>query len=343
MNLLAFKTGTIVAAVGLALGLGSARLTAAQAATSCDTDRTIDIAEMTWASAAALAHIHARILKDGYGCSVQIVAGDTVPTSASMLSKGRPALAPELWTSSIQEQWQKGMTDRVVAELADTYEGGGREAWFIPDYFHKQHPELVTAQDVVDRPELFPDPEDPSKGRLYSCPPGWACELANAALFKAYDMKAKGWNLFSPGSGGTLAASISRAFQRKEPILYYYWGPTAILGKYPSFALEMPPVNLKAYRCNTNKECKEPPTKTAWPSSPIKIGVAAWIKSDAPVVAKYLAGTTMTRAQVSALVAWGDDNKAGAEATARHFLKESQDTWTKWVPAEVASKVKAAL
>jgi glycine betaine/proline transport system substrate-binding protein len=335
--------GRIVVAAGLALGLGAVQPAPAQDAVSCGTGRTIDIAEMTWASAAALAHIHARILKDGYGCKVEIVAGDTVPTSASMLARGKPALAPELWTNSIQEQWQKGMKDGVVAELGDTYEGGGYEAWFIPQYFHEKHPELVTAEDVVKHPELFPDPEDPSKGRLYSCPPGWTCELANAALFKAYDMKAKGWNLFSPGSGGTLAASISRAFQRKEPIFYYYWGPTAILGKHPSFALEMPPVDIKAYRCNTNKECRDPPAKTAWPSSPIKVGAAAWIKTDAPAVAKYLAGTTMTRAQVSALVAWGDDNKAGAEATALHFLKGSQDTWTKWVPGEVARKVKASL
>jgi glycine betaine/proline transport system substrate-binding protein len=343
MILPTLKIGRTIAALGLVLGLGAARPAAGQEAIACDTDRTIDIAEMTWASASALAHIHARILKDGYGCRVQIVAGDTVPTSASMLSKGKPAVAPEMWTSSIQDQWQKGIKDGVVAELADTFKGGGREAWFIPEYFHKQHPELVGAEDVVNHPELFPDPEDPSKGRLYSCPPGWACELANAALFEAYGMKAKGWNLFSPGSGGTLAASISRAFQRKEPIFFYYWGPTAILGKYPSFALKMPPTDLKAYRCNTNKECRDPPAKTAWPASPIKIGIATWIKDAAPVVARYLAGTTMTREQVSKLVAWGDNNKADAEATARHFLKDNQDVWTEWVPDKVAEKVKASL
>jgi glycine betaine/proline transport system substrate-binding protein len=322
---------------------GAVALPAQAADGSCDTDKTIDIAEMTWASAAALAHIHAHILGDGYGCNVEIVAGDTVPTSASMLSKGVPAIAPDLWTSSIQEQWKKGLSDGQVAELGDTFKGGGREAWFIPEYFHEAHPELKTAQDVVDHPELFPDPEDPSKGRLYSCPPGWACELANSALYDAYKMKSKGWNLFSPGSGGTLAASISRAFTRKEPIFFYYWGPTAVLGKYPSYALEMPKADVAAYQCNTNPDCDKPAVKTAWPSSPIKIGVAEWIKDDAPVVSDYLEGTTMTRDTVNKMVAWGDDNKADAEATAVHFLKNNEDIWTKWVPADVADKVKAAL
>ncbi len=223
-------------------------------------DKTIDIAEMTWASAAAIARIHAHILEDGYGCTVEVVSGDTVPTSASMLSKGVPAIAPELWTSSIQEQWQKGLADGKVIGLGDaTFEGGGIEGWFIPQYFADEHPELKTAEDVIARPEPVPRSEDSSKGRLYSCPPGWACELANTAMFEAYDMKNKGWDLFSPGSGGNLDASIGRAFLRKEPIFFYYWGPTAILGKYPSYQLELPPADTAAYECNTSPDCEDPP------------------------------------------------------------------------------------
>ena len=76
-------------------------------------------------------------------------------------------------------------------------------------------------------------------------------------MFEAYDMKAKGWTLFSPGSGGNLDASIARAFAREEPIFFYYWGPTAILGKYPSYALELPRSTKPATRAT--------PTRTATP------------------------------------------------------------------------------
>ena len=58
------------AALGLVLGL-----TGAASATECGTDKTIDIAEMNWATAAALAHIHAHILGDGYGCNTEVRAG----------------------------------------------------------------------------------------------------------------------------------------------------------------------------------------------------------------------------------------------------------------------------
>lgn len=336
-----FTLKGIALALGLAAGIGAAGPVFAQD-TACGTDKTIDIAEMTWASAAALAHIHAKILEDGYGCNVEIVAGDTVPTSASMMTKGTPAVAPELWISAIQEQWTKAIDDGQVVELGDAINGGALEAWFIPQYFKDAHPELVSAQDVVDHPEMFPDPEDPGKGRLYGCPPGWACELANAALFEAYDMDGD-WNLFSPGSGGNLDASIARAFTREEPIVFYYWGPTAILGKYDTYQLDMPAVDIDGYRCNTNTDCTDDPVKTAWPSSPVKVGAAAWIADDAPAVADYFSKVGVDTDTINTLLAWADENKADAEDTAVNFLETSEDVWTSWVPEDVAEKVKASL
>ena len=71
------------------------------------------------------------------------------------------------------------------------------------------------------------------------------------------------WNLFSPGSGGTLDASIARAFLREQPILFYYWGPTAILGKYDAFQLDMGEVDEEVYACNTDPDCDEPAGVTA--------------------------------------------------------------------------------
>lgn len=338
------KSGGIAAAIAVAfLSAASVPAIAQDAdAAACGTDRTIDIAEMTWPSAAALAHIHATILEEGYGCDVEIVAGDTVPTSSSMLTRGTPAIAPELWTSAIEEPWSAALAEGSVEELSPAITDGTVEGWFIPQYVVDEYPELTTAEAVIARPDLFADPEDPSKGRLYSCPPGWACELSTSALFEAYGMDDT-WNLFSPGSGGALDASIARAFTREEPILFYYWGPTSILGKFPAVQLEIGEANKEIYACNTDPECDEPPQVTAYPSSPAVIGAAAWVSEEAPAVAEYFSHAGLTNAQISELLVYGDENQADAEATAENFLKTKQDVWTSWVPAEVAEKVLAAL
>jgi glycine betaine/proline transport system substrate-binding protein len=338
------KSGGIAAAMAVAfLAAGSLPVLAQDSsATSCGTDRTIDIAEMTWPSAAALAHIHATILEEGFGCDVEIVAGDTVPTSSSMLSRGRPAIAPELWTSAIEDAWNAAKEEGTVVELANAITDGTVEGWFIPAYTQEAHPELTTAQAVIDRPELFADPEDSSKGRLYSCPPGWACELSTSALYEAFDME-DSWNLFSPGSGGALDASIARAFTREEPILFYYWGPTSILGKYPAVQLDLGEPKPDIYACNTDPECDEPAGVTAYPSSPAVIGAAAWLPEEAPQVASYLEKAGLTNAQISGLLVYGDENSADAADTAANFLRTEQDVWTQWVPEDVAANVIASL
>lgn len=335
-----FKIGSAAAALGLAAGLAVALPVAAQA-TECGTDKTIDIAEMNWPSAAALAHIHAIILEKGYGCNVEIVAGDTVPTSASMLSKGTPAIAPELWTGTIQDAWDKGLADGVVEVAGVAISDGAVEGWWIPKYVADANPDLKKVEDLPEYAELFKDPDDPSKGRFYSCPPGWGCEIANAALFEAFELE-DSFNLFSPGSGGNLDASIARAFTREEPIVFYYWGPTALMGKYEMVQLEMPPYDADVWKCNSDPNCT-PKGKSSFATPPVVVATASWLKGEAPAVMDYLSKVALNNVQISQMLTWGDDNKAGAEETAENFLKTEEALWTSWVPADVAEAVKAAL
>jgi glycine betaine/proline transport system substrate-binding protein len=342
-----FKSGGVAAAMGVVALSGTlfaaTSIPALAQESTCGTDRTIDIAEMTWPSAAALAHIHAIILGEGFGCNVEVVTGDTVPTSASMLSRGTPAVAPELWTSAIEDAWKSGIEDGIVVQLADAITDGTIEGWFIPRYVQEANPELTTAEAVIERPDLFADPENPGMGRLYSCPPGWVCELSTSALYEAFDMENRGWNLFSPGSGGALDASIARAFTREEPILFYYWGPTSILGQYDAVQLDLGPINEATYACNTDTDCAEPAGVTAYPSSPAVIGAAAWVAEDAPEVAAYFANAGLSNDQISRLLVYGEENMAGAAETAENFLRTEQDLWTSWVPADVAERVLASL
>ena len=59
---------------------------------------------MNWASAGVTAQIDRLILEEGYGCEVEMVTGDTVPTFTSMNEKGSPDVAPELWMNAIKDQ-----------------------------------------------------------------------------------------------------------------------------------------------------------------------------------------------------------------------------------------------
>ena len=310
-------------------------------ATECGTSDKITIAEMTWLSASTLAHVAKIILADGFGCNAELVPGDTVPTATSMLTKSEPDIAPELWVSTAQAIWDQMQEKGNVYKASDIFASGGEEGWWVPDYVAAEHPEIKSVEDLKANAALFADPANPDKGRLYGCPPGWGCEIITNNLFKALGM-GETFELFSPGSGENLKASIARQVTRQKPFVGYYWGPTDVIGKYKLVRLDMPAFDAEKFKCLTDKDCANPQV-SGWAAGEVAVAVVSTLKDKAPPVADFLAKMQVPNAEISTVLAWGDDNKASPEEVAKHFLTNYEAIWTAWVPADVAEKVKASL
>ena len=75
---------------------------------------------------------------------------------------------------------------------------------------------------------------------------GWGAEVINSKKLKAYGLEGEFTN-FRPGTGAALSAAIASAYKRKKPVLYYYWGPTWVLGKYDGVMLEEPKYDEKVW------------------------------------------------------------------------------------------------
>ncbi|MEM7778032.1 MAG: ABC transporter substrate-binding protein [Pseudomonadota bacterium] len=314
----------------------------AAVAADCGSAGEVKIAEMTWLSAGTLAHVVQTILSSGYGCDAKTVPGDTVPTATSMLSKNDPQIAPEMWVSTAAAIWDKILAKGNVYKAGDIFTDGGQEGWWIPDYVAKANPELKSVTDLEKYPELFQDASNPGKGRLYGCPPGWGCEIITNNLFKALNLGDKNWELFSPGSGANLKASIARLVTRKQPVAAYYWGPTAVIGRYNLVRLDMPAHDAAKFKCLTDKNCANPEV-TGWAKGEVAVAVVKELQEKAPDVAEFLGKLQVSNADMNAVLAWADENKANPEDAAKYFLKNYESAWTQWVPADVAKKVKAAL
>ena len=315
-----------------------------QAATGCGTKDEITIANMTWLSGIVLAQVTHKILKDGYGCNAKLVPGDTVPTATSMLTKNKPHIAPELWISTASSIWEKIKKKGNVYKASDVFSEGGKEGWWIPDYVAKANPGLKTIGDLKNPKymKLFIEAQSGGKGRLYGCPPGWGCEIITNNLFKALGLAGANYELFSPGSGANLKAAIARGVTRKKPILAYYWGPTAVIGRYKLVRLGMPAYDAKRFLCLTDKNCANPQV-SGWKAGEVGVAVVTSLKKKAPNVAAFLGKLQVPNAAINAVLAWGDDRKASPEEVTAHFMKTQEAVWTAWVPADVAAKVKASL
>ena len=69
----------------------------------------IIVAEMNWPSAELMANVDKIILERGFDCKVELVAGATTTTFASMNEKGQPDLASELWVNALRVPLKKAL------------------------------------------------------------------------------------------------------------------------------------------------------------------------------------------------------------------------------------------
>ena len=72
----------------------------------------VTIADMNWSSASLIANVDRFILEHGYGCEAELLPGDTMPTSTSMIEKGEPDIAPEMWSNSVKELIEKAVSEK---------------------------------------------------------------------------------------------------------------------------------------------------------------------------------------------------------------------------------------
>jgi glycine betaine/proline transport system substrate-binding protein len=304
----------------------------------------VTLANMNWQSAEVVAHIDAVILSEGYGCDVELVPGDTMPTFTSMIEKSEPDMASELWVNSLKIPLDKAVAEGSLMIAAKVLIDGGVEGWWIPKYLADAHPEIKTIEDALARPDLFPAPEDSSKGAVYNCPSGWNCQILTENLFKGFKAGEKGFVLVDTGSAAGLDGSIAKAYERGEGWLGYYWAPTSILGKYEMVKLDEG-VEHDAEEwvtCTGVLDCEDP-KPNAWLNSAAYTVVTKHFAETAAVAMGYIKTRQWDNATVNALLSWMSDNQAtGAEAS-DYFLKNSPEVWTPWVSSEAAEKIKIHL
>ena len=152
-----------------------------------------------------------------------------------------------------------------------------------------------------------------------------------------------------PGTSGALAAAIEAAFAKEDPILFYYWGPTALAHKLDTGVgyvdLEQPDPS----ECADNS----PIHGCAFPAAEIMIAMNTELVNDAPELISFFQNWDWSAGNQLAAEGWYADNKEGLtndgksseeiySATGVWYL-QNNDAWKSWVPDDVSANVEAAL
>ena len=179
------------------------------------------------------------------------------------------------------------------------------------------------------------------------CPAGWGCQLANANLFRAFEMEKKGWVLVDPGSAAGLDGSMAKAVERGENWFGYYWSPTSMIGKYKMHKLDFGvPFGGKDNWDNCivkpEKDCANP-KKSSWVKSVVNSVVSANFKKNAGVALDYIKNRVYPGDVMNSMLVFMTEQKAGGKDAAYEFLAKHGKIWESWVSSDVAKKIKSSL
>jgi glycine betaine/proline transport system substrate-binding protein len=318
-------------------------------ADACYGGKTIMFAALDWESGAFTSEVIKTILSKGYDCKVDSIPGTTV-TLEHALTTNQVQVNTETWEGR-SETWKKAAAEGTVQAVGTSFTGSV-EGWFVPAYMIKgdeargikpQTPNLKSVTQLIE-PEyqkIFEDREEPGKARFLNCPSGWTCEGVNSAKLQAYGLGDTYVN-FRPGTGAALDAAIASANLRGEPLLFYYWSPTAIMGKYDLIQLEEPPYNDACWNELTNVNGKRD-RGCAAPEARVGYGVNSTFAKDAPEVIAVLEKATFPIEEINSTLATMVDEQIEAPEAASRFLKDKQDIWSDWVSPEAKAKILASL
>lgn len=327
--------------VAAALALAALRTAA------CEVEHPVVFAGLDWDSNAFHTAVAQRIVRDGYGCRVDLLPGSTIPLHNGM-ARGDIHVMMEVWKSNTPPSWTQGVAEGKLVELGVNFPDA-TQGWFVPRYLVEgpkaAAPGLRSVRDLPRYKALFRDPEEPGKGRFLNCIAGWQCELTNTKKLHAYGLDRDFTNV-RPGTGAALDAAILSALKRRRPVLFYYWGPTWLLGQIGRDVVMLEEPAYDPARWDALMALKDPAQArdaTAYPVVEVLIGANKAFAERAPSLAAFLARYRTSAALVSEALAYLQRTRGSVDDAARHFLRTHPEVWTAWVPADVAARVKGAL
>lgn len=95
-------------------------------------------------------------------------------------------------------------------------------------------------------------------------------------------------------------------------------------------------------RCTAVAGCMRPELNSYPVSRAFTLMTRSFASRSGPVTT-YLKTRKWDNQTINQVLAWQDENHESNEDAAIHFLRNYEGLWMKWVPADVAEKVKASL
>lgn len=298
----------------------------------------IAFADAGWDSAKFHNAVAGLIAEQVYGYTWREVPGSTTILHEGLI-KGEVDVHMEVWTDNLAN-YDNDVAEGKLKDLGVNFDDN-IQGIYVPTYviegdsekgIEAVAPDLKTVEDLKKYPDIFPDDDDKTKGRLYGAIPGWEVDEIIYKKYKHFGLD-ENFIYFRPGSEAALASALTSAYDRGEPIAAYYWEPTWLMGMYDFTLLEDEPYDEDTYIEG----------KTALPSVNVVVGASNDFAEENPEFIEFLSKYETSSALTSEALAYMEETGANYTETAEWFLKEYDEFIDEWLNPDGATKIREYL
>lgn len=285
---------------------------------------TITLVVNPWTASALNVAVASQLIESELGYPTEVITIDENEAMFTGLSDGTLDAVLEIWPSGITDTEQAFMDDGSVVNIGDL--GAiGKIGWFVPQYVIDERPEMATWEGLTtpEAADYFSTAETGDRGRFLGTDPSYsqydALIIENLGL--PFDVQ------FSGSEPATVAELDARA-SAGEPLLMYWWTPTAAVGKFDLVNVELPAFSPE---CGASGAAADADVACDYPEDLIFKAVSGGLEEKAPDVYAFLDAFTITNADQLEMLPSAEIDGDDVEDVAAAWIEAHGDAWSAWV------------
>ncbi len=283
---------------------------------------TITLIQNTWPASELNINVAKILIEQELGYPVEIVTLDE-GVQWTTLAAGDADASLEIWPSGHGANIQQYIVDQKVVEDGGPLGPVGKIGWFIPTYMLEEHPELATWEGFQDpaNAALFATAETGELGTFLAGSPGWTQYddqiITNLGL---------PFQVITTGSEEALLAAVAAAYERQDPVLFYFYSPHAVFSQFDLTQVELP-----AYSAECYAKIEAGGVDCAYPDDVLMKIFSTELQGKAQDVYTFLHNFNYTNDDQIQMLGQLEEGKTVAEA-AQGWVDAHEDVWQAWLP-----------
>ena len=281
---------------------------------------TVRLAVNPWTGSVVNAAVAKAVLEQELDYTVELVDIDENAQWAG-LAAGDLDASLELWLSGHGDNYRTYVEEEATVEDLGPLGAVGDIGWYVPTYLVEDNPEIATWEGLDEHAETFATAETGDKGQFLAGDPSYVSY--DEHIIRNLDLD---FQVVQSGSEAALITALESAYERQDPILFYFWEPHWAHAVYDLTQVELPPYT---------DECGAGPDEEwdcDYPEEDLLKIVNAELSDRLPEVYAFLDNMTITNEQQAELAVLVDVEGMDPEEAGRQWVDEHPEVWQAWLP-----------